>query len=311
MAGAASSTAAALDEAVSRAQAVYLGRVAPGHRTWRARWSGGTTQVIELGEGPPLLLVHGGLGEAFQFGNILALLARRHRVLAVDRPGHGLADPVDYRGADLLGHGLQFLREIMDGLGLKSVPIVANSMGALWALHLALESPQRVPVLVLAGSPAGINRKLPLPVRMGTLPGLKLLVQAAMRRPTRSSFRNFAKQILMAHPERMEEDLLDLSVASQRRNAPSWISMIDRTIDIRGMKPEFLIGDRWKDLTVPTTMIWGEKDGPCPPGFGVAAAKLNPKIRFVQIDDAGHLPWLDRPDAVAEAIEAALGPASA
>ena len=54
------------DRAVIAAQTAYLDRVAPGHRSRRVRWSGGTTQLIELGDGPPLLLIHGGLGEAFQ-----------------------------------------------------------------------------------------------------------------------------------------------------------------------------------------------------------------------------------------------------
>jgi len=310
MTTAASSTLAAHDEAVSRAQAAFLNRCAPGHRTWRARWSGGTTQVIELGEGPPLLLVHGGLGEAFQWGNILAPLARRHRVLAVDRPGHGLADPFDYRGVDLLGHARQFLGEIMDAVGLASAPVVANSMGGLWTLSLVMATPQRVPTLVLVGSPAGIKRELPLGLRLGTLPVLKTLVQSLMKRPTRDSVRNFSKQLLVAHPERLDDDYLDVSVASQIRNTPSWFTLIERTFTFRGMRPEFVLGERWKNLSVPTTMIWGDKDAFSPPEDGEAVVAMNPKVRLVRIPDAGHAPWLDQPAQVVEAIEAALGAAS-
>jgi pimeloyl-ACP methyl ester carboxylesterase len=88
-------------QSVEVAQSAYLDRCAPGYRTRRVQWSGGTTQIIELGEGTPLLLVHGGMGEAFQWGSILSALAKSHRVLAVDRPGNGLADAFDYRGVDM------------------------------------------------------------------------------------------------------------------------------------------------------------------------------------------------------------------
>ena len=104
---------APLDHRLELAQSAYLERCAPGYRTRRVQWSGGSTQVIELGEGSALLLVHGGMGEALQYGSILPLLARHYRVIAVDRPGNGLSDPFDYRGVDVLAHARRFLGELI------------------------------------------------------------------------------------------------------------------------------------------------------------------------------------------------------
>jgi pimeloyl-ACP methyl ester carboxylesterase len=270
------------------------------------RWSGGTTQVIELGEGPPLLLLHGGLGEAVQWGSILPALARRHRVLAIDRPGHGLADPFDYRGVELLAHARRFLGEVLDAEGLPSASLVGASMGGLWAVAFALAHPERVSRLVLLGAPAGITRAIPLQMRLGTLPVLKTLVRGMMRQPTRDSTRAFWKQLLVARPERLEDDFLDLLTASQKRNAPSWFTLIDQAFDFRGLKPELLVGERWKDLSVPTTFVWGEKDAWGLPREGEAVAATNARLRMVRIPDAGHAPWLDAPEVVVPAIEAAL-----
>lgn len=167
-------------------QAAYLGRKVPGHRVARVGWSQGTTQVIEAGHGSPVLLVHGGLGEAFQWAPLLPLLARSHRVLAVDRPGHGLAD------------------------------------------------------------------------------------------------------------------------ASQRRNYPSWISMVNRALDIRGMKPHMLLHDRWASIQPPGTLIWGELDAWSPPEPGEAIAAAHPHIRMVRVPGAGHAPWFDDAASVAREIERAL-----
>ncbi|HYO55488.1 alpha/beta hydrolase [Archangium sp.] len=295
------------DRAFELAQAAYLNRCAPGHRTRRVRWSGGTTQVIELGEGPPLLLLHGGLGEAFQWGHILPALARRHRVMAVDRPGHGLADPFDYRGVDLLRHARRFLGDILDAEGLPSVPIAACSMGGLWATDFALTHPERVPRLVLVGSPAGITRAQPLQMRLGTLPVLRTLVRRMMSRPTRDSTRAFWAQLLVAHPERLSDDFLDLATESQRRNTPTWFTLIDRAMDVRGLKKELFLGNRWKDLLVPTTFVWGEKDAWVGPELGEAVVAMNPRLlRMVRIPDAGHGPWFDAPELTVEAIEGAL-----
>lgn len=295
----------AADRAARAAQAAYLGRVAPGYRARRVRWSGGETQVIELGEGPPLLLLHGGLGEAAQWGPILAPLAGRRRVLAVDRPGHGLADPFDHAG-DLLAHARRFLGDILDAEGLATAPIVGSSMGGLWALDFALARPDRVSRLVLVASPAGVTRSSPLLLRMGALPGLRRLVRAAMRRPTREGVRDFWRRLLVVHPERLPDDFLDLSAASQARNAGSWFSLLDRSVDLRGMKPDLLLAGRWKQLAVPTTLVWGERDAFASPRVAAEVLAENPRVRLVTIADAGHAPWHDAPERVVAAIAAAL-----
>jgi pimeloyl-ACP methyl ester carboxylesterase len=93
-----------LERELEKAQAALLAHYAPDTRVRRVRCSQGETQLLELGDGPPLLLVHGGGDGAFEWVPILSALARNRRVLAVDRPGHGLAEPFDYRGVDLLEH---------------------------------------------------------------------------------------------------------------------------------------------------------------------------------------------------------------
>jgi pimeloyl-ACP methyl ester carboxylesterase len=122
-----------LDRELEKAQAALLAHYAPDTRVRRVRWSQGETQLFELGEGPPLLLVHGGGDGAFDWVPILSALARNRRVLVVDRPGHGLADPFDYKGVDLLDHARTFLRDILDALDLPTVDIAANSIGGLLA----------------------------------------------------------------------------------------------------------------------------------------------------------------------------------
>jgi pimeloyl-ACP methyl ester carboxylesterase len=72
------------------------------------------------------------------------------------------------------------------------------------------------------------------------------------------------------------------------------------------MKPELMIGERWKKLSVPTTLILGENDAWCPLEEGEAIVLSNPHVQVVRIPTAGHAVWLDDPDRVVDAINEAL-----
>jgi len=296
------------DRPLQEAHVRLLAKHAPGTRQRRVRWSGGETQVLELGvSGPPVVLIHGGLGDAFQWAPIMPALARRFHVYAVDRPGHGLADPFDYTQQDFTAVGRTFLGEILDALGLNTVSIVANSMGGYWSIFYAIDAPARVSRLVLVGTPAGTKREIPLQLRITRWPLVGALIRSLMSKPTRESTRDFWKQICVAHPERLDDELLDAVVCSQRRNISSWFSLMECMMDAGGIRRELVIGERWKALQAPVVFLWGEKDAFDTPAHGERiAAQIPAGGRLVRIPDAGHLPWLDDPARVISEIERAL-----
>jgi pimeloyl-ACP methyl ester carboxylesterase len=295
-----------LDRELEQAQAALLARFAPDTRVRRIRWSQGETQVFELGSGPPLLYVHGGLGGAYEVVPILAALAQAHRVLAVDRPGHGLADPFDYRGVDLLAHARTFLRDIVDALELPTVDVIANSMGGLWSVAFALDAPGRVSHLALVGAPFGIMQRPPLQMLPLGLPLIgHRLCRYLFSNATRDGSRKFFEQLMVEHPERVDDRLLDVDVAHSRRNVESMLSLIACIADWRrlGYRRELILGDRWRALTVPTLLVWPEHDAFGSPEEGEALAATNPSLRLVRVPGAGHLPWIDDPDTVLAGLE--------
>lgn len=305
-----SSEQQAMDQ-LEAAQAALLSRYAPDTRIRRLRWSQGETQVLELGSGSPLLLVHGGLNGAWEWVPILPDLARNHRVLAVDRPGHGLADAFDYKGVDLLDHARTFLRDVMDVLELDAVDVVASSMGGLWSIAFAIDAPERVSRLVLVTAPAGVVRTVPLPLRILGLPLVgRRIGRLLMSKATRDSNRKFWGQILVAHPEHLDDLLLDVDVANQRRHVDSMLSLVRCVGNVRGLRPSLILGERWTALKVPTLILRGDREKFVRPKESVWETIVagNPNIRIVPIPGAGHLTWFDDPGGVVGEVENFLMP---
>jgi pimeloyl-ACP methyl ester carboxylesterase len=299
------------DRQLEAAQAEVLARYAPDTRVRRLRWSRGETQVLELGEGPPLLLVHGGFAAAFYWIPIFPALARTHRVIALDWPGHGLADPCDFRSVDLFEQGRTFLGDVLDSLGLQSVDLVGSSFGGFWSVVFAIHAPERVSRLVLVGGPAGVTRGVPLLLRSMTfpwkLPGIGLPVaRLMMSKPTRENNRKFWGKIIVAHPEQVDDTVLDADVASMRRNLETNVSFIKAYGRMRGLRRDLVLGERWLDLKTATSFICGDRDAFVSRKDRKTWDRIlarSEHIRFVPISDAGHLPWIDDPQRVVSEIE--------
>lgn len=295
---------------LDRTRTALIARYAPGTRRRSIRWSGGETQVLELGEGPPLLMVHGGLGAATDWLPIFPALARTHRVLAPDRPGHGLASQMDYGGVDMLDHATTFLRDVMKSLGIDRAVIAANSVGGRWAIELALREPERIERLILVGAPVGTRRSMPVDIAILSWPVVGPIVRWLLGRSSPASVRRRYGRTLVRHLDRLDDLMCEEGAIAWRRNVRSHLSLIDACLTPAGIRQALMTDERWagwRRLEVPVTFIWGEHDVFGSPDI---ADRIAPQVAggatVVKIADAGHLPWWDEPLSVARQIAAAL-----
>src|ERR671935_1460043 len=105
-------------------------------------------------EAPPIVLVHGLGGAAANWIELAPLLARRHRVLVPELPGHGLSTPLP--AVPNLGVFADRIGLLAEREGMLPAGVVGHSLGGVVALRLALRRPDDVSSLVLAAA-AGIS----------------------------------------------------------------------------------------------------------------------------------------------------------
>jgi pimeloyl-ACP methyl ester carboxylesterase len=127
-----------------------------------------------------------------------------------------------------------------------------------------------------------------------------------MSKPTRDGNRKFWGQILVVHPERLDDGVLDADVAGQLRNTESHLGLVASIADAGGLRRKLIFGDRWMALTTRTLILWGERDAFLAPRDGEGIAAANPSVRVMRIPDAGHLPWHDAPESVVIEMEGFL-----
>jgi pimeloyl-ACP methyl ester carboxylesterase len=210
-----------------------------------------------------------------------------------------------YRDVPLREHAINFVLTTMDALGLKTANLVGNSMGGYFALVFALAHPERVERLVTVGEPAGSSATIPPGNRLLAMRGLNGLMYATLMKPGDSATFEGFKRILVTHPDRLSQAYLDCCTAASEipGTTESWLTLLEdchitsgRSTLTYSLRPEL------PKLSMPTLLIWGDKDSFGPPSLAQEMAQLMPNSRVEVVPDAGHLAWLDQPETVAGLI---------
>lgn len=262
-----------------------------------------------VGDGPPLVLMHGGLDSSMQWVPILPALAGHFRCYVPERPSNGASEAFDYRGltGGFRDHAAGVVADMFDGLELDRAALVGNSMGGLFSLAFATAQPDRVERVVLVGVPAGHeDHALPTPVRLMGHPLSRNVIAWLSARAGPKDAKRIIRQLVMVDPDRYPAELLEIATATTRRNARAWRDFATRVVDGKTVSKDLRSADWLKDLTVPASYIIGSHDV-----FGTAehikhvAADIN--AHMTVIPNAGHLPWLDAPEMTTKAILDHLG----
>lgn len=260
------------------------------------RLDGSWVNVVQLGEGPPLLLVHGLSGCWQNWLETIPQLARSRRVIALDLPGFG-ASPMPREPITISGYG-RVLDALCDALDVDATGVVGNSMGGFVATELALAFPRRVQRLVLI-SAAGISsdavRREPV-LAAGRAIAMTTAWAATRLEPLarRARLRRIALQFVAKHPESMSAPLAYELMRGSGKHG--FIPALEACLS-------YPIRERLPEIACPTLILWGEDDHVIPVGDAARFERLIPDARKVILPDTGHVSMLERPELVNALLE--------
>ena len=261
--------------------------------------AGVSTSLLEGGEGPPIVLLHGQGNFAAVWMSVISELVRTNHVIAPDLPGLGASElPEGPPGADTV---LAWLGELIDKTCATPPAVVGISLGGQVATRFAAEHSERLAQLVLVDTPGLVGRVRPTP---GAL--LALIRHSA--RPSESSALRLLRyaafdlgRVRQQMGERWEPFLAYMVDRARTPSVRKANRSLMREVGLRQIPPEDLAR-----ISVPTTLIWGRHDRIAPlRAAEEASARYGWPLQV--IEDAGHVSPGEQPEAFLRVLRAALG----
>jgi pimeloyl-ACP methyl ester carboxylesterase len=256
----------------------------------RVQLPGAEVHYAEIGEGEPILFVHGISGSWQNWLENLPHFGRERRAMALDLPGFG-ASPMPSWTIDMHAYG-RLLHDFCEKLGIAGgATLVGNSMGGLVAAEAILSAPGRFDKLVLVSAAGLINTWLPHQRGAATShawstfgPGFgraaRLIVNNRLARYL--TFRPFVR-----YPRRLRRELLWEQINSGLP-APGFADALDAVI-------EYDARHRLAEIEIPTMIVWGFDDWVISAMAALSYHRRIPHSRLEIFERTGHVPQLERP----------------
>jgi FAD/FMN-containing dehydrogenase/pimeloyl-ACP methyl ester carboxylesterase len=258
----------------------------------RLELTGASTAVLEGGDGPPVVLLHGPGGHAADWLGVIPDLVNGHRVIVPDLPGHGSSE-----GAE--GSIVAWLGELIEATCDAAPVLVGNTAGAAVAARYAAEHGGRVSQLVLVDA-LGL-------VAFDPAPAFAAALGAFVGNPTPEThdglWRQCAYDLDTLRRRMGQRWRLYAAYNLDRAGTASVMAAVQALMEqfaIRAIAPEVLAR-----IAVPTSLIWGHHDLATPLTVAEAASDRYGWALQV-IEDAADAPQLEQPAAFLDALRSVI-----
>ena len=258
--------------------------------------NGVTTRVLDSGSierarGEPLILIHGVGSRADRFRlNIDPLGAAGYRTVAVDLPGHGLAQKGQLPYS--VPYYADFLLGLMDELGFARAGVIGTSLGGQIGAYAAVEAPERFGSLVMVGT-MGV---VPLGVDARTAISRSIVNRTKEGIAGKLAFVLHQTRLITA--EWVEEEF-------RINNSPGSTEAFDALSEyFLNRVDDDVVGDRLAELgdRLRMLIVWGLADKMITADVGHAAHKILQYAPLILLRDAGHVPYLERPETFNDVV---------
>lgn len=274
---------------------------------WRAHLQqvelpGATVNYVELGEGEPILFVHGISGSWQNWLENLPHFARERRAIALDLPGFG-ASPMPSWPIDMPAYG-QLIHNFCEKLGIEGGAIVGNSMGGMIAVEAVTAAPGRFEQLVLVAAAGILNTWYPRERAVATALAWKTFGPHFGDRGRWIVTHPRARQIVFGpfvrYPNRLRADLLFEQIGSGLERAEGFGDALHAAIR-HDMREEL------GEIEIPTMVLWGQSDRVIPVSAALSYHRRIPHSRLEIFERTGHVPQLERPLRFNAVVDEFLG----
>ncbi len=253
-------------------------------------------EVSGLEPGPAIntfLLIHGYAASTFTWRYWGPRLAARGHVVALDLKGFGRAPkPADGRYAP--EHQAELVHQFIERRDLRRITMIGHSLGGgvtlLTALRLADAGTRRLERMVIV-SGAAYDQRLPPFVRMADYPRLSSLLFRALG--SERVVRTVLGQIV--HDASRVDELQVRGYAGPLASADAVRALLATARQIRPADLDALT-TRYRELAIPTLLLWGRADRVVPLGIGERLVRDLPNARLHVLERCGHLPPEEVPD---------------
>ena len=253
-----------------------------------------STAVLQGGEGPPVVLLHGPMGCAAHWMELIPGLAQAHTVIAPDLPGHGASETSD--GTLDVSHVLAWLGALIERTCPAPSVLVGQLLGGAIALRFAIEHGELLERLVLIDT-FGLAPLQPPPAFGQAL----MQYQAEPSAATHEGLWRYCAFDLERLHERMGERWKPFEAYNvETARAPATRAAMQGLMQAFGFPA--IAPHELERIKVPTSLIWGRHDMATPLAIAEAAAKRLGWPLHV-IENANDDPPIEQPEAVLRALQ--------
>ncbi len=234
----------------------------------------------------PIILVHGFGGDLNNWMFNQPMLAERHRVIALDLPGHGRSAK-DASAGDMAALSATLLASL-DALDIGAAHLAGHSLGGAVAMQTALDQPARAASLTLVAS-AGLGRD----INMDYIEGFQ---RAGRRKDLKQVL-----QALFADASLVSRDMVDDILKFKRLDGVEQALATIADGAFAGGRQASVLGHRLHELEAPVQVIWGADDQVIPAAH---AREVPATVKVHILDGAGHMVHMEKAGEVNALIEA-------
>ena len=278
------STALTLEAFRQRQQTAELDGLS--YRPLRVAWT-------DLGQGEPVILLHGIPTWSFLYNDVILPLAEHARVIAPDFLGHGYSDKRDFFDRSLLAQTDMIIR-LMDHLGIARATFVGHDTGGGVSLIMAINHPERVSRLVLTNVVAYESWPIDDMIALGN---------PHWRSKPPKEVADFVAAGLpegLFNRDRLTPEF-EAGIVAPYSDEEGKISLIRNASALNTNHTTMLV-ERHGEIEAPTLCLWGVHDPWQTIADGVRLSQEIPNARLVRVENASH--WIphDTPEIFAEEV---------